>query len=80
MTEHLYGKGKAIFCGFNLGDAYRLYDGEHPEDTGRHLLWKALEREAGIEDQSWIYGVTVDAIRRASAIQVEEWEKMPVGR
>jgi hypothetical protein len=64
VTLNNYGKGKALLFGVPILDIYsagiRTFDDiEKKEDISRLSLYKKFEKDANIEDQSWIWDITV---------------------
>lgn len=63
VVSHRVGTGQVIFAPGLLFDVY-AWDGYAADrvDTGRYAFLKALEKEHGIEDRSWVWDVTVDNV------------------
>jgi len=62
------GKGQAILFGCPIMDCYEyIRRPGREEDKGRFKLYKALERELGIADNSWVWDVTIDNLVNVTA-------------
>jgi len=64
-SEKTVGKGRAILFGSPIFDCYaHLRDGARKEDKRRYKFYKALEKDLGIPDNSWVWDVTLDNLER----------------
>ena len=63
VSRRRLGKGQAILFGCPIMDCYEyLRQPEQSEDEGRSRFYKAIEKQLGITDHSWIWDVTIDNV------------------
>ena len=65
--KHAYGKGTVIYFASGLLDIYHRLEGKDESSAlDRYRMLKFFERQNGIQDNGWIFDITLDNLQQVT--------------